>query len=146
MNFIEGIMARGQLSIIKTNALGVITESIYVPNLVVDIGKAFIASRVIGTPTVMSNMAIGTGTVAPAAADTTLGIEAGRVALSSISSTAAVITHTATFPAGTGTGAITEAGIFNAASAGTMIARTTFPVVNKATGDTLAISWTITIS
>lgn len=146
MNFLEGLSIKGQLSITKTNSLGEITEKVFVPNLVVDIGKTFIASRVVGVPAVMSNMSIGTGTVTPAAGDTALGTESGRVTLSALSSAGAVITHAATFPAGTGTGAITEAGIFNASSAGVMMCRTTFPVVNKAAGDTLSISWTVTIS
>ena len=42
--------------------------------------------------------------------------------------------------------AIKEAGIFNAATGGTMLARTTFAVINKGTDDTVSISWTITVS
>ena len=56
------------------------------------------------------------------------------------------ITYTATFPAGTGTGAITEAAVLNASSSGTMLCRTTFPVVNKAAGDTIAVTWVVTVS
>jgi hypothetical protein len=96
--------------------------------------------------TVMSHMAIGTGTGSPAAGDTTLGTEAGRVAVSSFSASSNTVTATATFPAGTGTGAITEAGILNGSSTGTLLCRTTFPVVNKASGDSIAITWVITVS
>jgi hypothetical protein len=56
------------------------------------------------------------------------------------------VTFIATVPAGTGTGAITEAGILNAGTAGTMLCRTVFSVVNKDAGDTLSITWTVTIS
>jgi hypothetical protein len=91
-------------------------------------------------------MAIGTGTTTPAVAQTTLTTEAGRVTLASSSSSSNAVTYTATFPAGTGTGAITEAGIFNAASAGTLLCRTTFPVVNKAAGDSIAVTWVVTVS
>jgi hypothetical protein len=52
----------------------------------------------------------------------------------------------ATFPAGTGTGAITEAGILNAASAGILLCRTTFSVINKGAADTLGITWTVTVA
>ena len=45
-----------------------------------------------------------------------------------------------------GTGAVTEAGIFNAGSGGTMLCRTTFPAVNKASGDSIAITWVVTVS
>jgi hypothetical protein len=56
-----------------------------------------------------------------------------------------VITYAATFAAGTGTGAIIEAGIFNAASTGSMLCITSFDVVNKQAADTIAITWTINI-
>jgi hypothetical protein len=56
------------------------------------------------------------------------------------------IQYVATFPAGSGTAALTEAGIFNAASVGTMMARTVFAVINKGALDTLTITWKITIA
>lgn len=118
-------------------------------NLVVTAGKVYIAGRMQGTsvPTVMGNMAIGTSTATPAVGQTQLTTEAGRVALASFTNGGtASVTATATFPAGTGTGAITEAGIFNAGTGGTMLCRTTFPVVNKAAGDSIAITWVITVS
>ena len=46
----------------------------------------------------------------------------------------------------TGTGAITEAGILNAASAGTLLCRTVFSVINKGASDSMTVTWTITIS
>lgn len=138
---------KGELTIIHKNADGKIKDVINVPNLVVTAGKQYIAARMVGSGTnVMSHMAIGTGTATPAVADSVLGTEAGRVTLASFSSSGATVTATATFPAGTGTGAITEAGILNANSAGTMLCRTTFPVVNKAAGDSIAITWVITVS
>jgi hypothetical protein len=94
----------------------------------------------------MSHMAIGTGTTAPAGGDTTLESEAGRVALNSNVRTANAIAYVATFPAGTGTGAITEAGILNAASAGILLCRTTFAVINKGAADTLGITWTVSVA
>jgi hypothetical protein len=57
-----------------------------------------------------------------------------------------VATYVASFPAGTGTGAVTEAGIFNASSGGTMLCRTVFSVVNKGADDAMSITWTITVS
>jgi hypothetical protein len=56
------------------------------------------------------------------------------------------VTYVATFSAGTGTGAVVEAGIFNAASAGTMLCRTVFAVVNKGVDDAMTITWQITVS
>ena len=44
------------------------------------------------------------------------------------------------------TGAITEAGLFNASSSGTMLCRTVFSVVNKGASDAMTITWTVTVS
>jgi hypothetical protein len=147
MDLNENLKMKGELTIVHRNSDGKIKDVINVPNLVVTAGKQYIASRMVSSSTtIMSHMAIGTGTVTPAVGDTVLGTEAGRVTLASFSASGATVTATATFPAGTGTGAITEAGILNANSAGTMLCRTTFPVVNKAAGDSIAITWVITVS
>ena len=83
-----------------------------------------------------------------AAGNTTLGTESARVALTSTTVTAAAVAYVATFPAGTPASltAITEAGLFNASSAGTMLCRTVFSVVNKDAGDTMSITWTVTMA
>lgn len=147
MDLQENMKVTGELSIVVRDFEGKIKQTLHVPNLVVTNGKNYIASRMVGVAsTVMSHMAIGTGTATPIAGDSTLGTEAGRVALSSFTASTNTVTATATFPAGTGTGAITEAGIFNAASSGAMLCRTTFPVVNKASGDSIAITWVVTVS
>jgi hypothetical protein len=91
-------------------------------------------------------MAIGTGTTAAAAGDTALGTELDRNSIASTTVNGNQIEYTSTWAAGDGTGAITEAGIFNDASAGTMLARTVFSVVNKDQNDTLSITWTVTLS
>jgi len=57
--------------------------------------------------------------------------------------TATAMSHMAI---GTGSGAITEAGVLNAASSGTLLCRTVFSVVNKGASDSMTITWTITIS
>jgi hypothetical protein len=116
-------------------------------NLVPDGGKAIIAERMLAAPAAaaMSHMAVGTSGTAPAAPDTTLGAEIGRVALSGTVRALAVLTYTAAFGPGVGTGALVEAGIFNAAAAGGMLARTTFALINKAAGDTLNVTWTVTV-
>lgn len=118
-----------------------------VPNLVVTTGKNFVASRIKDTTSAaMSHMAIGTGTVAAAAGDTALGSEAARSSLTSTTVVDNVVTYVASFGAGSGTGAITEAGLFNAVGAGTMFCRTTFAVVNKGASDSMTITWSVTVS
>ena len=118
-----------------------------VNNLVVTDGKEYVASRMKdATATAMSHMAIGSGSTAAAAGDSSLGTELGRVALTSTAVSGAVVTYTATFGAGTGTGAVTEAGILNASSSGDLLCRTVFSVVNKGASDSMTITWTVTVS
>jgi len=118
-----------------------------VDNLVVTAGKGYVASRMKDTTaTAMSHMAIGSGSTAAAAGDTALGNELGRVALTSTTVSGAVVTYVASFPAGTGTGAVTEAGILNASSSGTLLCRTVFSVVNKGASDSMTVTWTVTVS
>jgi hypothetical protein len=144
----DELLATGQVLVQLLDSNGNVKETHKVKNLVVTTGKTYIAARMQGTsvPTVMGYMAIGTSTTTPTVGNTALGTEAGRVALASFTSSGAQVTATATFPAGTGTGAITEAAILNASSAGTMLCRTTFPVVNKAAGDSIAVTWVVTVS
>lgn len=122
-------------------------------------------------PAQMSHMALGgnatvgaaVSKTTPAASDTALTTggspalsELARIALTTAGGSfpqgytgglpnTSVITYAATFAAGTGTGALVEAGIFNASSAGTMLCKTSFDVVNKQVNDTIAITWTINI-
>jgi hypothetical protein len=147
MNTNEQLKATGSLRVVVTGKDGQVKEEHDFKNLVVTVGKNFVASRMVGTASnVMSHMAIGSSGTAAAVGDTALGGELGRVALASAVATTNVVTYTATFPAGTGTGAVVEAGIFNASSAGTMLCRTVFAVVNKGTDDAMSVTWTVTIS
>jgi hypothetical protein len=149
MNTNEKIIATGELKIVVTAPDGTVKHEQEVKNLVVTTGLGFIASRIAGTAAnVMSHMAIGTGNTAAAAGNTTLGTESARVALASTTATGAAVAYVATFPAGTPAtlAAVTEAGLFNASSAGTMLCRTVFSVVNKDVGDTMSITWTVTMA
>jgi hypothetical protein len=119
----------------------------YVDNVVVTDGKEYVASRMKDTTaTAMSHMAIGTGSTTAAASDTALGSESDRNALTSTTVSGTDIVYVATFGAGEGTGAITEAGIFNASTSGTLLCRTVFSVVNKGASDSMTITWTVTVS
>lgn len=115
-------------------------------NLVVTAGKNWVADRMNDANTVMTHMALGTGTNAAAVGDTTLQTEIDRNALTSTTVSTNTIAYGCTWAAGDGTGAITEAGLFDAASSGDMLARTVFSVVNKGASDSITITWTITIS
>ena len=138
----------GDVTLILRDADGNIKSKQEFHNLVVSTGCNLIASQLceeqIAKP---SHMAIGSGTVEPKKTDISLGEELARNAFSRAASrNAATVTYVATFGPTEGTGAVTEVGIFNAASAGDMLNRATFAVVNKAPTDSLEITWNLTIN
>lgn len=134
---------KGELQIILRDIL---TGDIRVrneKNLVVSVGKQFIASRMASNTTpVMSTMAVGTNSTAPAAGDVALGAQLASVSLSVAGGTPSsnTVLYNATFPPGW-EGALVEAGIFGSV----MLSRTTFAVINKGANDEMTINWTITI-
>ena len=117
-----------------------------IPNLVVNAGKAFVASRMVGTDdSVMSHMGIGTGTDGTDGTDTGIS-QVGRVSCTTARSGAAIV-YESTFGPDDGDGVISEAGVFNDASAGTMLCRTKFTnSVGKTDQDSMTITWTVTVS
>ena len=145
--FTESVNIKGNLEVILLDENGNKKDYIKVNNLVVAVGKDVIASRLVGnTSAIMSHMAVGSSSTTATTSQTALGTELGRVALDSSSRASNTITYVATFPAGTGTGSITEAGILNASSSGNMLCRTVFGVVTKASGDTVVITWNVTVA
>lgn len=143
----DNITVTGKLNVVLIDEMGAVKEDHVFDNLVVTSGKSFIASRMKdATATVMTHMAIGTDNTAAAVGNTALGSQANRQALTSTTVNTNAVTYAATFAGGQGTGAIVEAGLFNASSGGTMLCRTVFPVINKAAADTLSVSWVVTVS
>ena len=144
----DTLKAKGRVNIVLKDKDGNVKETREIDNLVVAAGLDYIASRMEGTSSnVMSHMALGSGTTAAAAGDTDLeSILGSREALDSTTVTDNAVAYVSSFEAGDATGAVTEAGIFNAVSGGTMLCRTVFSVVNKAADDTMSVTWTITIS
>jgi len=144
----ENLKLSGQLGIVLRDKDGNIKEERTERNLVVTTGLNYIASRMKdATADVMTHMALGSGTTAAAAGQTDLVTLLGaREALDSTTVTANAVAYVSAFEAGDATGAVTEAGIFNASTSGTMLCRTVFSVVNKAADDTMTVTWTITLS
>ena len=107
-------------------------------------------------PTAMSHMAVGgndaqttttmTGLVSEVLSAGLTGTKIRQTVTAAVSGNS--ITYTATFPSGYPSTAYTvkEAGIFNSASTGTMLARTTFGAIQKNTNETIVINWTISIN
>lgn len=147
----ENLKLSGQLNIVLTGADGQVKDSREIKNLVVNSGLAYIISRMVGTTKgVMTHMALGAGTTATAANQTDLvSMTGSREAIDSTTIMGTVnekVQYVATFEPGDSTGALTEAGIFNASTGGDMLCRTVFPVVNKQADDALSITWTITLA
>jgi hypothetical protein len=151
MGPVEKLGMTGRLTIVLKGADGKVKDVREVKNLVVNTGLDHITSRMVGTSqNVMSHMGLGAGTSPAAAGDTALGSALGsRKTFDSANRTGSNnenIVYVTTFNAGEATGAVTEAGIFNASTSGTMLCRTVFSVVNKGASDTLQVTWTVTIS
>ena len=146
--FNENLELSGQVAIVLRDKDGNVKEERTEKNLVVTTGLNYIASRMKdASATAMTHMALGSGTTAAAAGQTDLVTLLGaREALDSTTVTANAVAYVASFEAGDATGAVTEAGIFNASTSGTMLCRTKFNVVNKAADDTMTVTWTITLS
>ena len=141
---------KGTLRLLLTDEYGVVKEDRTIENIVTTVGKGNIASRMVGVATaVIGWMGVGTNNVAAAITDTALGAEilvtAAHKPVTSWLASNAICTAIATFAAGEATGALTEAGLFNASTAGSMMCRTVFSVINKAAGDSLTITWTVTV-
>jgi hypothetical protein len=113
-------------------------------NTVTSAGKAGLADQALLSPSLNkpTHMAIGTGTPS----STALGSELDRNALTTKTRSTNVITMVGDWAAGDGTGAITEAGVFDAASTGNMWLSASFSVINKGALDTLGITWTLTVA
>jgi hypothetical protein len=145
----ETMQLQGAMTLIVRRASGDI-ETVHKDNIIVNVGFDFIADAIgksASRPSVMGFIALGTGTTAAAASQSALVSELDRNAATYAHTTGTkAFSFTADFPAGDGTGAITEAGVFNAASGGIMLDRVVFPVVNKGADDSLTAAFTFTMS
>ena len=145
----ESMQLSGAMTLIVHRASGEV-ETVHKDNIIVNVGFDFIADSIgkaTSRPGVMAYIALGTGTTAAAATQTALVTEIDRNA-ATYAHTAGTktFTFTAAFAAGDATGAITESGVFNAATGGTMLDRVVFPVVNKGVDDSLTAVFTFTMS
>lgn len=142
----ENFTLKGKLQLILKDGEGRVKQIVDRDNLIVTVGKNFAASALLNaSASPFTHMAIGTGTTPAALADTALQSQSVRQAFTSSSVPANVASMSTTYAAGVGTGAITEAGIFNASSGGTMLSRVVFDVINKSASDSLTINWTVTV-
>jgi hypothetical protein len=137
----------GNVQCILTDSDGNVKQQ-WNQNLIVSTGTAWIVQKLLNNSSLnMNYMAIGSGTTVPVIGNTALQSELARVACSSVTGTNNVLTFNAFFGQGIGTGTIGEAGIFSAASSGTMLNKVQVsPTVVKNSGDSLTIIWTLTFN
>lgn len=140
---------RGKLEFIFRNIVTGEVRRYFEENVFTEVGDAYVADQLSdGGLAQMSHMEIGTGT-GGGSTSTTLVLPLSRVTLDGAPTQGGGandndVIYSANYPAGVGTGAITEAGIFNAGSGGTLLTYATFPVKNKGALDVLTINWTHT--
>jgi hypothetical protein len=125
---------------------GELKEVREIHNVLTDAGVYGIMDQVLASPTLvkMGWMELGTGT----GGTTKLNayVASSKVAFTSKTRTNKVVTVVGTFPAGTGTGTITEAGTFDAVTQNAidMWMYASFTAIAKGANDTLTITWTLT--
>jgi chitodextrinase len=121
-----------------------VVKDVRIANTVTTAGKNGAADQVLAAPTLAkpTHVAVGTGTPS----GTALGVELDRNSNTSKTRSGAVVTIVADWAAGDATGALTEAGTFDAGAAGNMWMSASFSVINKGASDTLQITWTLTFA
>ena len=147
----KGLALSGRWTYVLTGPDGAEKDRRTGTNVVCTNGKEFLASFLYSAAVAASTftcryVAIGTDATAEAAANTALGTELARVSGVVSYVSGQIYRLTGTFPAGTGTGAIVEYGVFSSLTAGTLLNRDTEAVINKGAGDTLQASCELTLS
>lgn len=149
---------KGWIKIDHFDDKGNLLESVETPNAIMNLGMTEVAglfcSDTSGSYTAFDYIAVGTGTTAATATQTALITETAASGLTRAAATGTLVTttvanDTANFVKSfdvTGSVAVTESGVFNAASNGTMLCRQTFSAINVANGDTLQITWKVSVA
>jgi len=155
---LDPVKLKGNFDILHFDADGNLIDERHGSNVITNAGIAEVASLILtdnpGTATAFDYIAIGTGTTAEGATDTALETEittgggeraasTGTLVTTTVTDDTAQLQHTFSF---TSTFAVTEAGILNAASAGTLLCRKTFSAVNVASGDSLQVTYKVQVS
>jgi len=127
---------------------GELKEERIIHNTVTELCDAHVADQMAdSTDTAIGFMSLGTGT-GQTSASTGLATPLDQNALTSTTQGAGAadndVVYVGTWAAGDGTGAITEAGIFQANNNTTMMFYANFDVINKGAADSLVITWTAT--
>ncbi len=146
----EAVTMKGHISIVHKRD-GEVIDTREIDNLICNEGKTEMAKLLVntGSPTAFGWIAIGIGTTAANATDSTLGTESMRESAVASNVTVTTANDTAQLDATfniVATLAITESGCLNAASSGDLLNRQVFSALNVVSGDTIEYTWKITMS
>ncbi len=143
----EDLKLKGSLTIQHFNKNNELVEELRFHNLIVNVGKAQIASLIGGLgANPFTYVAVGTGTTAAAATDTALETEVARVQTTNSLTTTSVTNDTAHFEGTidfTSSYAITEYGLFDASTGGNMLNRAVKSAINVSNGDSIKVLWDV---
>jgi len=155
MNAKDNVKLRGFISLTLTDKDGNVKDKREIKNTITSAGLAQIALLAGDASAVpFTYLALGTGTNAASAGDTALQTESSASGLARAAATVSRVTTTVTndtlqllkaFTAGA-SAAITECGMFNAASTGTILGRQVFAAVNVVSGDILTITYKVSFA
>jgi hypothetical protein len=151
----ENASLRGHFSISHVRN-GVEIDHREVDNLITTVGKAAMSGLLLVDVggTAFDYIALGIGTTAAAAGNTTLESEivtaggqrktgTGTQTTTTTTNDSAQLVATFSF---TGTFAVTESGVLNAASDGTLLCRAVFAAINVVSGDSVSFTWKVVVS
>jgi hypothetical protein len=141
----ERISLKGRVrATVQDVETGRILQIVETRNLVVTAGKELVAQILNEEAVAVPNFcAVGSGTTTPAATDTALEAEIGRLEVTQRSRSGNVLTYSTFFSAADCNGDWNEAGLFNN---GTMLCRALFPsTITKDSTKTVTVDWTVTV-
>ena len=148
MRFKEITKIKGHMKIVLKDKDGKVLQTVEKDNTITNGMDAHVADQLSDSGDgAIGYMGVGTGS-GQGASDTGLATPLVNVALTSTTQGTGAddndVIYVGNFNAGTGTGALTEAGLFLTNDNTSMMAYNSFSVINKGASDTLKITWTIT--
>lgn len=151
----NGVKIKGIITLDVIRGGKVISHKV-INNLITNVGLAEIANLAgnVSSPIAFTYLAVGTGTTAASASNTTLETEITDSGLARASATVSRQTTNVSNDtlqlsktwSVSGTKSVTEAGILNASSGGTLLGRQVFTAVNVVNGDSLTITYKVVFS
>lgn len=142
----EGFGMKGHIYLKVMRADGTIEERDF-PNIVVNDGRSNMASRLVNdiTPgSAYDYIGIGIGSTTPVVTQSTLVNEVMARINSSGTAVGSVASFVGAFSI-SGTTDITEYGLFNKSTTGSMLSRASGTTLNLVSGETLEVTWDITV-